>query len=137
MVMAGSVARSIGEGIEAEARTFGKRRGTALPFSAMASRLLRMAIWALLGAALALGSVSVLDELGLALIIAALLAGLPLAAMRLDARSEALGLAAGPGVLFIVVAELDDAPGLVLIGLAILAATAAVYLKRPVGPATP
>jgi hypothetical protein len=93
-------------------------------------RILRLALWALLGAAAAFGSVLLLDELGLALVIAVLLVGLPLAALRLSNRPELLGLAAGPGILFFVVAELDDAPGLVLIGGAILAATAAVYLSR-------
>ena len=92
-------------------------------------RILLLAIWALVGAALAFGSVLLLDELGLALVIAALVAGLPIAAIHLRDRLERLGLAAGPGILFIVVAELDDAPGLVLIGVAILAATAAIYVR--------
>ena len=92
-------------------------------------RILLLAAWALVGAALAFVSVLLLDELGLALVIALLVGGLPIAAIHLRDRMELVGLAAGPGILFIVVAELDDAPGLVLIGVAILAATAAVYLR--------
>ena len=101
--------------------------------------IVRLAIWALLGAALTFGSVYFLDELGLALIIAVVVFGLPMAALRLGARADLIGLAAGPGLLFMVVGELDDAPGLVLIGMAILAASAAVYLslrrRRPTGRA--
>ena len=43
---------------------------------------------------------------------------------------ELVGLAAGPAIPFAIFGELDDAPGLILIGLVIFAAAAAVYFTQ-------
>ena len=94
----------------------------------MLERVLLFVVWTLLGGALSFGALYFLDEFGLALIIALVIVGLPMRTIHAQARAEILGLAAGPGILFALVGETDDAPGLVLIGGAILAATAAAYL---------
>jgi hypothetical protein len=83
----------------------------------------------LLGGALTFGCIHFLDLVGLALVVVSVVAGLLLArAVGPEDRAELVGLAAGPGLLFVVVGERDDAPGLGGIGLLLLAATAAVYL---------
>jgi hypothetical protein len=92
-------------------------------------RLAQLAAWALAGAALTYFTVALLGELGLALVLAGLIGGLTLAAARPPARSERFGLLAGPGLVFIVAGELDDAPGLVLIGLTAFAAAALLYVS--------
>ncbi len=93
-------------------------------------RLIRFALWALLGAAVTYLTVGLLDLFGLLLIISLVIVGLAAFAIRRYEPVDLLGLAFGPAILFGIFGELDDAPGLVLIGCAILAATTAVYLVR-------
>lgn len=95
----------------------------------MTRRVLLFTAWASLGGLLTYGTLQFLGLFGLALVIALVVAGLPIRAIHAGAQTEMVGLAAGPGVLFAVIGESDDAPGLVLIGGAILAATAIVYFS--------
>jgi hypothetical protein len=95
----------------------------------MAGRVLLFAAWASVGGVLTYGTLQLLGLFGLALVIAVVVAGLPIRAIHSGAHTEMVGLAAGPGILFAIIGESDDAPGLVLIGGAILAATAIVYLS--------
>lgn len=95
----------------------------------MTARLFLFAAWALLGGMLSYALLHLLDLFGLAVVIALVVAGLQLHTVHPYARAEIVGLAAGPGILFVVLGETDDAPGLVLIGGAILAATVAVYFS--------
>jgi len=94
------------------------------------ARLVHLALWALVGAALAYVTVGVLDLFGLLLVISLCVVGLAMFMVRSYERAELVGLAAGPAVLFAIFGELDDAPGLVLIGLVIFMAAAAVYLSQ-------
>jgi hypothetical protein len=84
----------------------------------------------LLGAALTYVIVGVLDMFGLLLVICLALVGLVMFVIRSYEPPELVGVAAGPAVPFAIFGELDDAPGLILIGLVIFAAAAAVYLSQ-------
>jgi hypothetical protein len=99
----------------------------------MAVRAVRGTVWTLIGGALTYLLLQALGELGLALVIALVIAGLVIPRIP-NARSEAVALAAGPAILFMIIGETDDAPGLVLVGIAILAAVAARYLRLRRGP---
>jgi len=90
--------------------------------------MVHLGLWALVGAALTYVTVGVFDLFGLILIISLVVVGLAMFMIRRYERTELVGLAAGPAVLFAIFGELDDAPGLILIGLVIFAAAAAVYL---------
>ena len=96
----------------------------------MTQRLVHLGLWTLLGAALAYVTVGLLDLFGLLLVISLCVVGLAMFAIRRYERKELVGLAVGPAILFAVFGELDDAPGLILIAGAILAATAAVYFTQ-------
>lgn len=87
-------------------------------------------MWALLGAAVTYLTVGLLDLFGLFLIISLVVVGLVAFAIRRYEPAEMVGLAFGPAILFGIFGELDDAPGLILIGCAIVAAAAVAYLTR-------
>jgi hypothetical protein len=93
----------------------------------MAVRVFPFAAWTLLGGAVTYALLELFGLAGLALTVSVVVAGLLARRFRPDGRTETLGLAAGPGILFIVLGETGDAPGLGGIGVAILAATVAVY----------
>jgi hypothetical protein len=96
----------------------------------VSARLIQLALWVLLGAALAYVTVGLLDMFGLLLVISLCVVGLAMFVIRSYRPPELVGLAAGPAIPFAIFGELDDAPGLILIAGAIVAATAAVYFTR-------
>ena len=96
----------------------------------MTQRLIHLGLWALLGAALTYVTVGLLDLFGLLLVISLCVVGLAMFVIRSYEPPELVGLAAGPAIPFAIFGELDDAPGLILIAVAILAAAAAVYFTQ-------
>jgi hypothetical protein len=93
-------------------------------------RLIRFAIWALLGAAVTYLTVGLLDLFGLLLIISLVIVGLAAFTIRRYEPVDLLGLAFGPAILFGIFGELDDAPGLVLIGLLLIVGALTVGVRR-------
>ena len=75
-------------------------------------------------------TVGLLDLFGLLLIISLVAVGLTAFAVRRYEPAEIVGLAFGPAILFGIFGELDDAPGLILIGCAIIAAASFTYFTR-------
>ena len=75
-------------------------------------------------------TVGLLGLFGLLLVISLCVVGLAMFVIRSYEPPELVGLAAGPALPFAIFGELDDAPGLILIAVAILAAAAAVYFTQ-------
>ncbi len=93
----------------------------------MALRAFFFAVWVFLGGVLSYASLYVFTPFGVALIAAVAIAGLLVWAINVEGRSEVMGLAAGPGLLFIVVATSIGSQALATVGIALVAAVAGVY----------
>ena len=95
----------------------------------MALRAFFFGVWALLGAVLSYALLYVFTPLGLSLLASVAIVGLWIHVVQDAARTELIGLAAGPGIFFIVVAASIDSPSLFAVGAVLVLAVSAVYLS--------
>ena len=95
---------------------------------AMLVRVLVFAAWAAIGAAASYGALYVFTPFGLMILGMCLFAGLALPEPGGSRWPEALGLAAGPGILVLVVAYNTADPATTVTGSAIVAAALMLYL---------